>query len=493
MINMGSREELRKWLGKQPQPVHAAIGLRVSLRSFPIIATSESNGSINRELLLKAARNLLTSAVHLINLDEEISGIARSIATPNNFTLEPTAAIQQNIFKAILSTDWAIRCTSNISGETYGNAYFANEDTADAIGSFDSFDASIAARSMAYSDTKSAPKEMISLKLWDKFELAPILVQQWEHFHTNSKQPDHWSFWRDWYQGFLDGKPINWDLQREVAMIPDADWDKGPEHIAEKIAEIQADFLVKKAPLAETIEFNPKTAKFFATPIPVAKPDLLGTTLSQVADALEDALADQGNGLTTKSREVRVLTRTVSKYGNDPQRIEMDFTSVAVGLRRQLHDTNELPNSEENLALLGAVEEGALGIRATHPEVAANRELLAAQAMRELSDHDKELLQEARPILEAISEGIMADDFAADIPVLINDAMLPLPMGAPRLPAMDPSMRVFGRVAKISKLANTEKIIQQIDGSSGFKAAKILKLIKDVIEIGLHLFGVLLP
>lgn len=274
-------------------------------------------------------------------------------------------------------------------------------------------------------------------------------------------------------------------------MIPDADWDKGPEHIAVKIAEIQASFLATKAPLAETVEFNPKTAKFFATPIPVAKPNLLGTTLSQVADALEDALADQGNGLTTKSREVRVLTRTMSKYGNDPQRIEMDFTSVAAGLRRQIHESTELPNSEENLALLGAVEEGALGLRATHPEVAENRKLLAAQAMRELPDHDKELLQDARPILEAISEGIMAEDFATDIPELINDTMSPLPRGAPRLPAMDPSMRLFGRVAKISALANTEKIIQKIEGSSGFKAAKILKFIKDIIEIGLHLFGII--
>ena len=55
-----------------------------------------------------------------------------------------------------------------------------------------------------------------------------------------------WSFWRDWYQGFLDGKPLDWDLQRRVALIPDDDWEKGPEHIAELIEEIRERFELEK-------------------------------------------------------------------------------------------------------------------------------------------------------------------------------------------------------------------------------------------------------
>ena len=51
-----------------------------------------------------------------------------------------------------------------------------------------------------------------------------------------------WSFWREWYQGFLDGKPLDWELQRRVALIPDEDWALGPEHIAEKIEKIRREF-----------------------------------------------------------------------------------------------------------------------------------------------------------------------------------------------------------------------------------------------------------
>lgn len=54
------------------------------------------------------------------------------------------------------------------------------------------------------------------------------------------------SFWREWYQGFLDGKPLDWELQRRVALIPDADWEQGPEHIAKLIEEIRARFELEK-------------------------------------------------------------------------------------------------------------------------------------------------------------------------------------------------------------------------------------------------------
>ena len=64
-------------------------------------------------------------------------------------------------------------------------------------------------------------------------------------FGTFGYEPE-WSFWREWYQGFLDGKPLDWELQRRVALIPDADWALGPEHIAKLIEEIRARFELEK-------------------------------------------------------------------------------------------------------------------------------------------------------------------------------------------------------------------------------------------------------
>ena len=53
-----------------------------------------------------------------------------------------------------------------------------------------------------------------------------------------------WAFWREWYQGFLDGNPLDWELQRRVALIDDPIWEAGPEAVAEEIERIRAEYRV---------------------------------------------------------------------------------------------------------------------------------------------------------------------------------------------------------------------------------------------------------
>jgi hypothetical protein len=67
-----------------------------------------------------------------------------------------------------------------------------------------------------------------------------------------------WSFWREWYQGFLDGKPLDWELQRRVALIDDAIWEAGPEAVAEEIKRIRAAYKVERR--AAELEASAQTA-----------------------------------------------------------------------------------------------------------------------------------------------------------------------------------------------------------------------------------------
>jgi len=60
-------------------------------------------------------------------------------------------------------------------------------------------------------------------------------------FLTALEKFDAFSFWRDWYQGFLDGKLLDWELQRRVALIDNAIWNAGPEAVAEEIERIRAE------------------------------------------------------------------------------------------------------------------------------------------------------------------------------------------------------------------------------------------------------------
>ena len=48
------------------------------------------------------------------------------------------------------------------------------------------------------------------------------------------------AFWIDWYEKCLAGAPQDWEgLLADIALLPSEDWDKGPKHIAELIAQLQ--------------------------------------------------------------------------------------------------------------------------------------------------------------------------------------------------------------------------------------------------------------
>lgn len=343
--------------------------------------------------------------------------------------------------------------------------------------------------------------------------LTPMLTGSqdgWKILRNMTQAPNSpWVFWETWYQGFLDGKPLDWELQRRVALIDDAIWDAGPEAVAAEIERIKAEFLAEKLPMAETIELHPETGKFRAVPILVENASYMSALLTQVGDALRDCLGDH-NGLSDRSGDVKKLNRVLTKYRDDPQNAELTLTTVAGSLRRQLIETRELPPNEDNHALLHTVEEGVRGIRANHPEVAANREQLARQAFKTLAAEEKQVLEEALPILTAISEAELAEDFAQDIPELINDATLPLANGAPSLPGADAATRVFSRVSKMALLkdqydtftrkgaewfdSDTRKTVQLAGLVGGGVIAIGVKFgpkLLELVQIGLRLLGVL--
>lgn len=334
--------------------------------------------------------------------------------------------------------------------------------------------------------------------------------------HWLISNPGH-DFWIRWYEAALAGQPLtgDWDshgrLLTEIALIPDADWEKGAEHVAlliEKIEEgyrrseaepspeVEAALLAEALPMAETIEINPETGSFHAVPIALQNAPLVGQVLARVQDALNDAL--QGNnGLNEHSREARVIPRVVTRFGNDPQRIEMDFTSIAVGLRRQF-EVEDLPRTEDNLALCDAVEEGVRAIRATHPEVAENRRILAGQAMAEMSREERALLAEATPLLAAISDADLAQDFAEDsaeilAPRLPGVSRSEAGGAAPVLQGVTEAERLFSRVAKIALSKQLGDAVLKVDGSATYKGARIIATIHSLVSLGIKLFGVIRP
>ncbi len=340
---------------------------------------------------------------------------------------------------------------------------------------------------------------------WPKDVVEGQEIGIWKIFQSAPSDKKSWTFWADWIVKELSGKPIDRKLQLRVASIDNHNWEMGVEAIAEEIERIEAEHLGEKLPLAEEIAFEENTGKFSVAPIPVENAPLMAALMARISDEFEDALSGH-NGLSETSGDGRRIKRATTRYANNPQQAELTLTTVAKSLRRQMHETSELPDSPDNLALLEAVEDGVRGIRANHPEVAANREQLAQQALREIAPEEREMLEKAAPVLTAISEGDLAKDFADDIPELINDAVLPLPSGAPPLPGADAGTRIFSRVSKMALLA--EKVEKGLaKGAQAFDSdlAKTIRLagmgigvaggvaafLYNLVQIGLRLFGVI--
>lgn len=507
-------EQLESWLKTQDVRMSRAIAARAALRSLPalmeIVEQNFESSGISDLFLVYCRAALLTGVASTcpplflekmsfaslaVSDARSVGSVARSIGS---MSAQSAAGYALSAAQSALST------TRSVSSDS------ARSATRSATSSAAAFSTVSDARFAVFSDATAGKTKshvaLFSASLWPATDHIEHLLSFWRSF-SNRPDPDKtWTFWKEWYQGMLDGKPLDWDLQLQVALIEDGVWKEGPEAVAKEIERIKAAHLAKKLPLAETIELNPDTGRFHTSPVPVQNAPLMAALLTRISDDLEDAMTGH-NGLTERSGDVRKISRVVTRYGNDPQQAELTLTTVAKSLRRQIHDSHELPESSDNLALLDSVQEGVRGIRANHPDVAANREQLAQQALLGLEPEEKQTLEQALPVLIAISEGALSEDFAEDIPELINDAQLPLPDDAPALPAADAATRVFSRISTMALLVQKMDTLTE-RGSKAFDSnlVKTVRLagltfsfaggagwffLYAIVQIGLHIFGAL--
>ncbi|WP_246139388.1 hypothetical protein [Falsiphaeobacter marinintestinus] len=491
MVDVNNQDELKEWLEGLPAKARTSFAARAALRSLPatFAVRDQKFESVDTQgFVLACLRATLISGAAGTWPAPEMSEQIRSAADSAARSADSAA------LSAALSADSAARSADSAARSALSAALSAarSADSADSAAFSAAFSAARSADSAALSAAPEATMALFETALWAGD--VPAVFRDAAQAFSDTAPGTPWAFWAEWYQGMLTGNPMDWALQREVALIPPEDWDQGPEHIAGVIRGIEAAFLVKKLPLAETLSVNPETGIFRTEASPLINPTFIGALIARVDDALEDCLLSN-NGLLGRDRETRVLQRVSTRFANDPQRIEMDYTSVAVSLRRKIAPDGELAESDDNLALLEAVEDGVKGIRANHPDVAANRNMLAAQTFRDAAPKEKALLEEAMPVLIEISEGVLAEDFAADIPALINDALLPLPDGAPRLPGADPAVRTFNRVSKMALLF---KKGAEVFDSPQVKTLRLVGLagggavfFGKLVELGLRMFGVL--
>jgi hypothetical protein len=490
-------EQLEEWLKTQDPRVHYALAARASLRSLPAameIVDQNSDRIGGENLLMSSLRATLASVVASAYPTQNGTALSSAVKLASSAVASATHYADSIYSAAHATASASLKATQTVPNACVSILRSAESARLVADPTALSKTCSAAFYDWQKAKSYSSASQIFEKKLWpDEYRIQELL-DLWGNFCARQDLENSWSFWRDWYQRMLDGTPMDWGLQLQVALIEDTIWNAGSEAVATEIEVIKAQFLAEKVPLAESLEFDDESGTFRIIPREVTKPDLLDATLSQVEDALNDVLADPSNGLNDRSREVLVLRRSLTKYSNDPQRLEMDFTSVHTGLTRQIV-VEDLPPSEANLALQRALEEGAQAVRATHSDVAENRSILNTQKIAELTEDQNTKLAKAQPLLEAISSGVMQENFREDITYLLEErfrVLVPQLGTADRNPVLagyDEKRRTFGRLARIAIwIIKSPQILDRIDGSAGYKAATILLTIRELINFCVGLF-----
>jgi hypothetical protein len=284
-------------------------------------------------LTLATMRSLIITAVRALDLRTDINWtrIASSAhaAIQNNLSISPHPAINSLLRTVASSTAICIgnSRSADHSAQAISSARSSAHTAFYGTGSVHTFAV------LRSSQIFSGGNNLNTMPIWLSIPVPSEILGNHEQFLKRLSIDPKWSFWHDWYLAVWEGNFRNWKLAFKIIEILDEIWNDGPEAVATGIERIQAEHFTNQHPLAETIQLNPETNRFYVTPTPIQNAPLIGTLLPRVQDSVEDATLGN-NGLNDQSRKVRVLSRTLTRYANDPQRIEMDFTSVAVGLRR---------------------------------------------------------------------------------------------------------------------------------------------------------------
>ena len=196
------------------------MATRAALRTFPAAAIISNGDPRDKMLALLTARAILISGVYWKwpTLD-----IRTTVTTPSSSSSSESADMAA--FAA---------ASAYAAATTYNQAFSAAQAQAAILAPRSTF-----FTSAAYKDAKISKNDHFASALWQGDGPPPSVLQNQARFEKIAAEDGDWTFWLDWFRGFLNGEPLDWKLQKNIAQIPDEDWATGPAHISGEIEKIR--------------------------------------------------------------------------------------------------------------------------------------------------------------------------------------------------------------------------------------------------------------
>lgn len=247
MVEITNTRELETWLKGKSQSTFDIISAREGLRYFANAISRFERDVIGvgnaKAVTLQRARCSISEIISELKLTPNLKITAKSAS--GIATTAVAGAANSALIGATPEVRFAVQET--MKHKTDFASIFADAMRPETSDFFELFEAPL------WSDPINEAKNRTYI---DRFRL--------NHLHSYPE----FKFWIDWYQGYLDGNPMDWDIQERIALIPDEDWEKGAVHIAGMIEDIlKADIADKAAKALAEIddldEFHPRGATPF--------------------------------------------------------------------------------------------------------------------------------------------------------------------------------------------------------------------------------------
>lgn len=318
-------QELETWLNTRPREDAILIAQRAALRVFPIWASQMGQGwARDRDLTSgMLLRCYLTS------------GVARKYPTPEAraATFAAAATTTTTNYAGAFSTTDAVFAAAFAAAAAAGTT--ATAVAADATANAAAGAAAAVAAGAFWASVErdvavlTEGKDLLPAELWHVDAPEQILRAEVEGLENLALETgDTNSFWHRWYYAAKRGEWLDWELQRDVALIPDEVWNQGPKAVMAAIAEIELryrlDAVIRDTPYALRVEFDRQTRKLFSVP---SEPADLQALIAAISQALEDfnkrCKSKSGGNLGASLLHAtgpifRALRRDLKRYANEP-------------------------------------------------------------------------------------------------------------------------------------------------------------------------------
>ncbi|MDG1531470.1 MAG: hypothetical protein P8Q99_08965 [Paracoccaceae bacterium] len=259
-------------------------------------------------------------------------------------------------------------------------------------------------------------------KLWPMEDQPDAFLQGWENLKLHWQLDDaDWSFWVEWYEGILAGKPLSWELTQRIALeITTDEWEAGQIVVGERIREIKNDWLMSQLPQHEVLSEDPETGKFEVTAAPFDDQALVDGNLKQVEFSLSLAVDSNTSDFNRMCMAFKYLQHTLENCRNDPNAIEQNLGIAKNIILENLNNPDYLADDSLR-ALAITLEQHQLQIRADHPDVRKAWEKRIAQRMREVDRDTKLIAAKAIQAEQARVQGNLAVETDLDAETVAGD------------------------------------------------------------------------